>query len=100
MNLCRAGLHEMTPENRTVGGTCRKCKNVRVLESRGKGPIPAGDLTPEWLDPVAVERALRGLDVGRPLHAAEMREVNKYRSTGASYDSVRRIVALRKARNS
>ena len=35
------------------------------------GHLLNDDLTPDWVDAVAVRRCLNGLDVGRPLHHAE-----------------------------
>lgn len=50
------------------------------------------DLTPKWCDPVAVDRALAGQPVGRPLHHAERVEVAR-RALAADF-GVDRIATL------
>lgn len=39
--------------------------------------IPRDDLTPDWIDQVAIDRAMVGHPVGRPLHAAERRHITR-----------------------
>lgn len=45
------------------------------MNSRRVSDLMHADLTPAWLDRVAVDRALMGVPVGRALHHAERVEV-------------------------
>lgn len=52
------------------------------------------DLTPKWLDPVAVDRVLHGWPVGRALHEAERVEVARILAAGGrGVDIVASILA-------
>jgi hypothetical protein len=48
---------------------------IAVAGSGGTAGLAQGDLTPDWFDQVAVDRAIAGRPVGRPLSTAERRAV-------------------------
>lgn len=65
--------------------TCQRRHCMAKLRERyrQRGPRRLEDIpidTPEWVDPVAVARALKNQEVGRPLSRAEAELVQKARS--------------------
>lgn len=94
MRTCKRGLHEI-PEN---SKRCQPCHNANRHKYKGRSEraVIQGELCPDWLDPVAVERALKGIPVGRPLTAREKAEVARVATEddGMSYSAVAHILGL------
>lgn len=68
MKFCRRGHAKREGERK-----CRPCQLIYTQHKRG--PASADhELTPDWYDYVAVERALAGRPVGRALTSRERRE--------------------------
>lgn len=53
---------------------CPVCTALPTMRKRAERSTGANELTPEWYDQVAVDRALTGRPVGRDLTLAERRE--------------------------
>lgn len=91
MTLCNKG-HELTsyPSGRKRCLVCAR-ERSRLHRERAVGMSPATDWRADDLDVVAVDRAVKGEPVGRPLHPCEWVEVARrlVRDGGGSNDLIR-----------